>query len=128
MFDLESTMDHGALFGCRIREMGDNHQDRQCGWNGISACEAEFRAARVADLVLHPRGRLEWGQQRHRQDRLPVVRQPRLARHQHPVPAGPLATFYAELSREIEAGRRALDQIATSIGTQPSALISPLLA
>ena len=35
---------------------------------------------------------------------------------------GPLATFYAELSREIEADRRTLDQIATSIGTQPSAL------
>ena len=35
---------------------------------------------------------------------------------------GPLATFFAELLREIEADRRTLDQIATSIGTQPSAL------
>ena len=35
---------------------------------------------------------------------------------------GPLATFYAGLSREIEADRRTLDQIAASVGTQPSAL------
>lgn len=35
---------------------------------------------------------------------------------------GPLATFFAELSREILADRRTLDQIATSIGTQPSLL------
>ena len=35
---------------------------------------------------------------------------------------GPLATFYAGLSREIEADRRTLDQIAASTGTQPSAL------
>ena len=35
---------------------------------------------------------------------------------------GPPATFYAGLLREIDAGRRTLDQIATSAGTQPSVL------
>jgi len=35
---------------------------------------------------------------------------------------GPLATFYADLSRQIEADRRTLDQIAAATGCQPSAL------
>jgi hypothetical protein len=35
---------------------------------------------------------------------------------------GPLATFFADLLREIEADRRVLDQIASSIGTRPSTL------
>jgi hypothetical protein len=35
---------------------------------------------------------------------------------------GPLATFFAVLLREIEADRRVLDQIASSIGTRPSTL------
>jgi hypothetical protein len=35
---------------------------------------------------------------------------------------GPLGTFFADLSREIEADRRTLDQIATTVGAQPNAL------
>ncbi len=35
---------------------------------------------------------------------------------------GPLASFFADLSREIEADRHTLDQIATATGAQPSAL------
>jgi len=31
---------------------------------------------------------------------------------------GPLAAFFADLSREIEADRRTLDQIATAVGVQ----------
>ena len=35
---------------------------------------------------------------------------------------GPLALFFAGLSREIEADRRTLDEIGTAVGTQPSAI------
>src|SRR6202451_159168 len=35
---------------------------------------------------------------------------------------GPLGTFFSDLSREIEADRRTLDEIAATVGTQPSAL------
>jgi hypothetical protein len=35
---------------------------------------------------------------------------------------GPLVAFFADLSREIEADRHTLDQIATATGAQPSAL------
>ncbi|MGH3153991.1 MAG: hypothetical protein ACRDOB_25120 [Streptosporangiaceae bacterium] len=35
---------------------------------------------------------------------------------------GPLALFFADLSREIEADRRTLDEIGAMAGTQPSAI------
>jgi predicted transcriptional regulator with HTH domain len=35
---------------------------------------------------------------------------------------GPLGTFFADLSREIEADRRILSEIATKVGVQPSAV------
>ena len=43
---------------------------------------------RMADLVLHPRRRLDWRRKQLRPGRFPVVRRPRLARHQRRVPAG----------------------------------------
>jgi hypothetical protein len=45
-----------------------------------------------------------------------------LARHGADHNEGLLAAFFADLLREIEADRRTLDQIASSIGTRPSAL------
>jgi hypothetical protein len=35
---------------------------------------------------------------------------------------GPLALFFADLSRDIEADRRTLDEIGAAVGTQPSAI------
>jgi hypothetical protein len=35
---------------------------------------------------------------------------------------GPLGTFFADLSREIEADRRTLNEIATKVGVQPRAV------
>jgi hypothetical protein len=52
----------------------------------------------------------------------PLVAASDLARRGADNNQGALALFFADLSREIEADRRTLDEIGTAAGTQPSAI------